>query len=340
MGVELSGGALTPAPLPRGEGGKARGEGRNGSVAIEMSGLGRRFGDFWAIKDLSLTVEKGTIFGFLGPNGSGKSTAIRMLCGLLEPSEGSATVNGFDVVRESEAVKRSIGYMSQAFSLYRDLTVRENLDFFGGVYGLRGARLRERKDKVIELTGLAPYVDRRAGQLSGGWKQRLALSASLIHEPDLVFLDEPTAGIDPVARRDLWDLLFQLAGEGKTLFVTTHYMDEAERCSDIAYIYLSKLMVRGTPAELKALPEVSPAGTRRWALSVEPPAQGLMALKGHPEVIDVTLVESELHLLVPESANLASIRDAVSGLKVGEFRAIEPSLEDVFVTLTRGMAKV
>lgn len=303
--------------------------------AIELEALTKRFGPFVAVDGLSFFVDKGSIFGFLGPNGSGKSTCIRMLCGLLEPTEGTARVNGYDVRKESEQVKRSIGYMSQSFSLYRDLTVEENLTFFGGIYGLRGDRLRKRKADVVDLLSLGPYIDRRAGQLSGGWRQRLALAAALIHEPELVFLDEPTAGIDPVARRDLWDLLFQLAAQGKTLFVTTHYMDEAERCSDIAYIYLSKLMVKGTPPELKDLPEVSPAGTRRWAFAVTPPAEGLMILKDRSEVIDATLVESEIHVQVPSDLDPSLLLRSLEGLKVGEYRAIEPSLEDVFVTLTR-----
>src|SRR5258707_1021640 len=218
--------------------------------AIEIKELTKRFGAHTAVDDLSFNVAKGTIFGFLGPNGSGKSTCIRMLCGVLEPTSGTATVNGLDIVREAEAVKRSIGYMNQSFSLYRDLTIQENLRFFGGIYGLTNSRLAQRMDEVIHLMGLQNYLGNPAGTLSGGWKQRLALAAALIHEPELIFLDEPTAGIDPVARRELWDLLFELAGAGKTLFVTTHYMDEAERCNEIAYIYNSKLMVLGTPGQL------------------------------------------------------------------------------------------
>lgn len=310
------------------------------SHAIELHGLTKRFGSFTAVDALSFAVPRGSIFGFLGPNGSGKSTCIRMLCGLLQPTGGTATVNGFDIQREPEAVKRSIGYMNQAFSLYRDLTVEENLTFFGGIYGLRGARLKARKDEVIELVGIRDYLQRRSGQLSGGWKQRLALAAALIHEPEVVFLDEPTAGIDPVARRELWDLLFELAAAGRTLFVTTHYMDEAERCDQIAYIYLSRLMVQGTPGELKALPEVSPAGTRRVAVATARPSSALMALKRQPFALDATLVEAEIHLLLPvETADetvLRTLRDA--GIPNPTTRPIDPSLEDVFVTLTRRLA--
>jgi len=309
--------------------------------AIELRGLTKRFGAFTAVDHLTLDVRKGTIFGFLGPNGSGKSTCIRMLCGLLLPSEGSATVNGFDIVRESERVKRSIGYMNQSFSLYRDLSVDENLAFFGGIYGLTGDRLARRKAEVIDLVGIGPYVERRSGLLSGGWKQRLALAAALIHEPDLIFLDEPTAGIDPVARRELWDLLFDLAGRGKTLFVTTHYMDEAERCNEIAYIYLSKLMVRGTPAELKALKEVSPPGTRRIAVATADSPRALAIFKRQPFALDATLVESEVHLLLPQETTdeqaLKVLR--AGGLADVKSRPIDPSLEDVFVTLTRRLAR-
>jgi ABC-type multidrug transport system ATPase subunit len=309
--------------------------------AIELSDLTKRFGSLTAVDALSFAVSKGTIFGFLGPNGSGKSTCIRMLCGLLQPTSGTASVNGHDILRESEEVKRSIGYMNQSFSLYRDLTVDENLTFFGGIYGLSGEHLRKRKDDVIDLVGIRDYLDRQSGQLSGGWKQRLALATAIIHEPDLLFLDEPTAGIDPVARRDLWDLLFDLAGQGKTLFVTTHYMDEAERCNEIAYIYLSKLMVKGTPKELKALPEVSPAGTRRIAVQTPDPPIALAALKRQPFALDATLMEAEVHLLIPQETKdddvVAATRN--EGIATASVRSIEPSLEDVFVTLTRRLAK-
>ena len=309
--------------------------------AIELKALTKRFGNFTAVDALTFSVPSGTIFGFLGPNGSGKSTCIRMLCGLLQPTSGTATVVGHDILTDAEGVKRSIGYMNQAFSLYRDLTVEENLTFFGGIYGLSGARLKQRKSEVIALVGIEGYLDRRAGQLSGGWKQRLALAAALIHEPDLVFLDEPTAGIDPVARRELWDLLFELASAGKTLFVTTHYMDEAERCNEIGYIYLSKLMVRGTPNELKALPEVSPEGTRRIAIATSRPPNALTLLKRQPFALDATLVEAEIHLLLPEKTEDAEVRAVLQQANISDAKArpIEPSLEDVFVTLTRRLQK-
>jgi ABC-type multidrug transport system ATPase subunit len=306
-------------------------------IAIRTDKLTRRFGDFTAVDSLDITVERGTIYGFLGPNGSGKSTVIRMLCGLLEPSDGTAVVAGNDIRSNPEGVKRSIGYMNQSFSLYRDLSVDENLNFYGGIYGLRGAQLRSREDELVDLLDLGPYRSRLAGKLSGGWQQRLSLGAALIHEPAVMFLDEPTAGIDPVARRDLWNLLFNLADSGKTLFVSTHYMDEAERCHNIGYIYNSVLIANATPQELKALPIVTPAGTRRVAVSSSDPARMLRVLRGEPYVLDTTFVEAEAHLLVKSDAGDEEIAASLTRAGIGDVvcRHVGPSLEDVFVALSR-----
>lgn len=308
---------------------------------IEVQNLTKRFGHFTAVDGVSFSVGKGAIFGFLGPNGSGKSTVIRMLCGILEPSGGGARIAGRDVARESEALKGTIGYMSQKFSLYDELTVAENLLFYGRLYGLRGAQLRSRMDELIAMTHLAPYVGRRAALLSGGWRQRLAMACALVHSPTVLFLDEPTAGIDPVARRELWDLLFEFSGRGITLFVTTHYMDEAERCSHVGYIYLSKLIVCGEPDELKQLPAVNPAGARRVDVTCDHVTVGLQAVRNLPGVRGATVFGQSMHLLLDAGVSDAAIKNRLAEVKIqtADIRPIAPSLEDVFVTLTAEQEK-
>jgi ABC-type multidrug transport system ATPase subunit len=259
-----------------------------------------------------------------------------MLCGILEPTEGTARVAGVDVVKAADDLKGKVGYMSQKFSLYDELTVSENLQFYGRLYGLSGARLVARRDTLISLTHLQPYLERRAGLLSGGWRQRLAMACALLHEPPVLFLDEPTAGIDPVARRELWDLLFELSSRGITLFVTTHYMDEAERCSHVGYIHMSRLVVSGLPDDLRSLPEVNPPGTRRLEITCDNVTVGLQAVRKMPGVRSATVFGQSMHLLA--DANLAD--DAfhgtlsAAGIRHADIRPIAPSLEDVFVSLT------
>jgi ABC-type multidrug transport system ATPase subunit len=308
---------------------------------IECEGLTKRFGPFTAVDHVSFSVAKGSIFGFLGPNGSGKSTVIRMLCGILAPTEGTARIGGRDVTTEGDAIKDMIGYMSQKFSLYDELTVNENLVFSGKLYGLRDRDLKKRRDELIGITHLEPYLNRRAALLSGGWRQRLAMACALMHKPSVLFLDEPTAGIDPVARRELWDLLFEFAGQGMTLFVTTHYMDEAERCSHVGYIYMARLAVCGEPDELKKMPEVSPPGTRRLDVTCEHVTTALQAMRGAPGVRSATVFGQSMHLLVDDSVTTAQIDEKLRsvGISKPDIHEIGPSLEDVFVALTNKLAK-
>lgn len=305
--------------------------GRNADQSvISVRDVTIKFGTFTAVDGVSVAVNKGEVFGLLGPNGSGKTTLIRALCGLLPLAGGSATVLGHDVARDAERIRQSIGYMSQKFSLYADLSVQENMDFYCGIYGLRKRAAEERQRELVELTGLGPYLNRWSGKLSGGWKQRLALVCALLHRPQLVFLDEPTAGVDPVARRELWDLLFQLAGQGITLLVTTHYMDEAERCGRVGYLHLGKLLAIGTPNELKQLPDVNPEGFRRVEIVAPNIAELLTQLKRRSTVHEATIFGQSIHALVKNEDDLADIaqRDV-------SIRLAEANLEDVFVTIAR-----
>jgi ABC-2 type transport system ATP-binding protein len=304
------------------------------AVTIDARGVTVRFGHFTAVNRVSLTVSTGEVFGLLGPNGSGKTTLIRGLCGLLPLAEGSATVLDRDIAADAEQVRSQIGYMSQKFSLYEDLTATENMDFYAGIYGLPPTEARKRKTELVELTGLAPYLDRRAGRLSGGWKQRLALVCAMIHRPRLIFLDEPTAGIDPVARRDLWNLLFRLSAEGITLVVTTHYMDEAERCARVGYIYQSNLLAVGTPGELKQLPQVTPAGTRWLEVVGADAAAVLQRLQARPGVKQATVFGQSIHALVDTAQTPADL-----GLEEQQIHETQPSLEDVFVALSRAASQ-
>src|SRR6516162_1879130 len=302
-------------------------------AAILAENLVRKFGDVVAVDKVNIKVEPGEVFGFLGPNGSGKTTVIKMLTGILPITEGRALVDGVDVGRDPETVRLRIGYMSQKFSLYDDLTVGENLRFYGKAYGLRNSSLENKIKETIERNALQPYIDRLAGKLSGGWKQRLALGCAMLHDPKILYLDEPTAGIDPVARRMLWDLLFELSGQGITFFVTTHYMDEAERCSHLAYIHYGRLIADGTPETLRALPDITPAGSRRFEISTTNVTLALRKARAVPFVRSATIFGRSIHALLEDSITQAELENELRGrdIEVEEIRALLPSLEDVFV---------
>ncbi|MDR1726959.1 MAG: ABC transporter ATP-binding protein [Acidobacteriota bacterium] len=300
--------------------------------AVEIRGLSKRFGDFTAVDRVSLDVGRGEVFGFLGSNGAGKSTTIRILCGLLEPTEGGATVAGFSVREQPEQVKASIGYMSQKFSLYDDLTVAENLEFFGGVYGLSGDRLRERKRFALRMAGLEGKEARMTSLLAGGWKQRLALGCAILHEPPVLFLDEPTSGVDPLARRGFWDLIYRLSDEGRTIFVSTHYMEEAERCHRLALMYQGRVIALGSPAELKRALD----GYHIFYLESPDLLAALDALEGQDGVSGAAVFGGGLHVVADDPDPAApAVRAALSRKSVEALRLepIEASMEDVFVAM-------
>lgn len=302
--------------------------------AIVTTNLTRRFDAFVAVDHISFSVPRGTIFGFLGPNGSGKTTTIRMLLGLLTPSEGRATILGYDCVREADRIRQRAGYVSQRFSLYDELTVAENLTFYGHTYGVIGRRLAERKHFILAMTGLQGRENELTRNLAGGWKQRLALGVALLHEPQILFLDEPTAGVDPVSRRQFWELLYTQAAGGTTIFVTTHYMDEAEQCQALAFIHRGKIVAAGSPAEIKA------QQMRGQVLEIEcrPTALALPVLKRLGLFEEVALYGARIHAVAPNVAEIIpAARDALTaaGIAVGEMTPIPPSLEDVFISRIR-----
>lgn len=299
---------------------------------VTLRDLSRRFGDFTAVDRVSLDVKRGEIFGFLGPNGAGKSTTIRMLCGILAPTGGTGTVAGFDIIRQPEQIKAVIGYMSQKFSLYEDLTVEENIDFYSGIYKIAPDRKRERKEWVIAMAGLQAHRASHTAVLSAGWKQRLALGCALLHEPPVIFLDEPTSGVDPISRRNFWNLIYRLAEDGTTVFVTTHYMDEAEYCDRLGFIYRGELIATGAPDELK---------TRFMKEEVvevqcDQPHEALEVIEKTEGVRHAALFGAGLHVVSADArATMPAIEGALARLNI-TLRSMEmilPTLEDVFVSL-------
>jgi len=308
--------------------------GRANQHAVQTVDLVKRFGDFTAVDGVTFTVERGEIFGFLGPNGAGKTTTMRMLMGLIRPTSGTATVLGFDVARQTAQIRRRIGYMSQRFSLYNDLTVDENLTFFGGAYDVRGDRLKARKADILAMAGLEGRERELAKNLSGGWRQRLALGCAVVHEPEMLFLDEPTAGVDPISRRDFWDLLYHFADLGRTIFVTTHYMDEAEHCSRLSFIQRGRLVALGSPQEIKRekmhsqvleIDCTKPDVAMRWLKTTD---------RFAGQEVQVALYGALLHVLAED---VAGLRPAITeeltkaGQQIRSMELIAPSLEDVFI---------
>jgi ABC-2 type transport system ATP-binding protein len=304
-----------------------------GDPIIETEHLSRRFGDLVAVADVSLKVSTGEIFGVLGPNGAGKSTTIRMLCGILDPSGGRGSVIGFDIATQQEAIKERIGYMTQRFSLYEDLTVLENLRFYAGIYGVPRRQRRARVEEVIEAAGLGDRRRQMAGTLSGGWKQRVALASATIHRPPLLFLDEPTAGVDPVSRREFWDQIHRLSAEGTTVLLTTHYMDEAERCHRIAFIFAGRLLDVGTPDQV-----VERRHLRAAEMEIDRATEAADALRARPEVDEVAHYGHQLRFATLEGADPAEVARAAlapRSIAIGRYRESRVTVEDAFVSVVR-----
>lgn len=303
-------------------------------TVISVSTLTKKFGDFTAVDSVSFEVQRGEVVGYLGPNGSGKTTTMRMLLGLLRPTAGSAQVLGYDIVRDAERIRPLVGYMSQKFALYDDLTVRENLAFYGGVYGLTEAQLRPRLAELLALIGLKGRENVRAGALSGGWRQRLAMGIALVHQPQLLFLDEPTSGVDPEARREFWDIIYALAERGATVFVSTHYMDEAEYCGRLGLMNQGRLLALDTPSALKREAVTGEA----WDIVAQPLLPALEALAALPGVTQAGLLGNHLHALTARGAHTAiSLRRALSAF-APQVEAAEVTLEDVFTALAQPQA--
>jgi ABC-2 type transport system ATP-binding protein len=304
-------------------------------LAVEVTNLVKRFGVFTAVDGISFSVEEGEVFGFLGPNGAGKSTTIRILCGLLLPTSGSARIAGLDIYRETEIIRRSIGYMPQLFSLYPDLTVRENIEFYAGMYQVPRARARERIGDLAERLGLEELLGRLTRTLSTGWRQRVALATALVHQPPLAFLDEPTSGVDPVTRRQFWEFIDDLASAGTTVFVTTHVMDEAEHCTRLAMMHDGRIIAQGTPEEMRTR-----YVRNMVAVRARPQWEALGALQASPLVREAALFGDALHAQLQEQVAEpeAAVREALAaaGVTVEAAERIAPTMEDVFVALARG----
>lgn len=311
----------------------------NNDKAVNVHNLEKRFGRFIAVNKINFSVNKGEIFGFLGPNGAGKSTTIRMLCGILLPTSGDGLVGGYDIIKQQELIKQNIGYMSQKFSLYEDLTVEENINFYSGIYKIAKSKKLERKEWVVQMAGLSDLRNNRTGILSVGWKQRLALGCAILHEPKILFLDEPTSGVDPISRRNFWNLIKELAGKGVTIFVTTHYMDEAENCNRIALIYKGDIIAMGTPHHLKT----ESMKDQVLEISLPDPENWIEKITSVETVEETALFGTKLHAVTNNAETTTPIIQKLfsgEGIQNYTINRIRPSLEDVFVSLIKAYDEV